>query len=220
MSQWILINGKPTLVFYDTGATLNLVVGSKADGLGMTCIDPKPTNVTVVGGKVMSTEFGTYRFDLGPDSDSAYHQIHAQGIPEITVPLPKHEIRSIAAEVEASVGDQGRLPEYIGGGSISLLLGVKHPDLHPVHVLTLPSGLGVYRSRLTDVFGSNIVFGGYHPSFANNKDENAKGKLICTIKSVVHSSSAEDDLEELFQSDYNKYKPVSRLDAPDKFDGQ
>ena len=110
--------------------------------------------------------------------------------------------------------------QITGGGSISLI-GVKHPELHPVHVFTLPSGLEAYRSRLTDVFGSILLFGGYHPSsLLIIKDENAKGKLICTIKSVVHSSSAEDDLEELFQSDYNKYKPVSRLDAPDKFDGQ
>ena len=60
----------------------------------------------------MSTEFGTYRFDLGLDVDSSYHQTHAPGIPETTVPLQRYDVRSIAAEVEASAGERGRHPDY------------------------------------------------------------------------------------------------------------
>ena len=142
----------------------------------------------------MSTEFGTYRFNLGPDDNHSYHEIYVQGIPEITTPLPKHTTSVIHEEVKEALGDMGTLPEYIGGGEISLLLGLKHPDLHPVRIATLPSGLGVYRSKLTDIFGSNLLFGGSHPSFRGKDDEKARGMLIRTVESHAFGRSAEDDL--------------------------
>jgi len=59
-----------------------------------------------------------------------------------------------------------RLPPVVGGSTVHLLLGNGDLALEPVLLRVLPSGVGVYRSVFTDIYGSNIIFAGPHKSFS------------------------------------------------------
>jgi len=65
-----------------------------------------------------------------------------------------------------------QLPPYIGGSPVHLLIGIKNTRLSPVLVKVLDSGIGVYRSPFTDIFGSNIIFGGPHEVFTKGNGDN------------------------------------------------
>ena len=59
-------------------------------------------------------------------------------------------------------------PPSLGGRPVELLVGIKDPKLLPKYVATLPSGLNVYKSVFTDVYGSNLTFGGQHPTIVSS----------------------------------------------------
>ena len=58
------------------------------------------------------------------------------------------------------------LPFSIRGSPVGLLIGLQNITMNPVLIGILPSGLGVYRSVFTDVYGSNISFGGPQPFYS------------------------------------------------------
>ena len=223
LTQWVKIEGKPILILYDTGASLNLIDGPVAEVNNFRCVDPKPAMVTVVGGKSVSTGYGTYELELGPDDVGRYHSIYSQGISQITIPLLRHDPTDFKQEVVKSLGSEdylGKLPEYIGGGRIGLILGMRHPELLPTLVCTLPNGLGVYRSRFQDVTGSNLVFGGPYASPENVDHEEARTMLLQTYELMSQLPQPEEDLEDLFQQDCDKYAGMSMLDSPDIVNGE
>ena len=57
------------------------------------------------------------------------------------------------------------LPKTVGGWELHLLLGIKNTLLDPVLLRILPSGVGVYLSPFTDIYGSRIILAGPHKVF-------------------------------------------------------
>ena len=43
-----------------------------------------PTSLTVVGGGNLKTEYGSYRFNLGPGVSGEYHEISCIGMDSVT----------------------------------------------------------------------------------------------------------------------------------------
>ena len=62
--QWLRISGTNHLIFFDRGA--HLVQGKMAVAAGIEITSSRPTSLTVVGGGNLKTEYGSYRFNLGP----------------------------------------------------------------------------------------------------------------------------------------------------------
>ena len=58
--QWLRIRGTNHLIFFDRGANAHLVQGKMAVAAGFEVTSSRPTSLTV------KTEYGSYRFNLGP----------------------------------------------------------------------------------------------------------------------------------------------------------
>jgi hypothetical protein len=75
------------------------------------------------------------------------------------------ELGPIIKEAQDSLPPDTVFPQEIGGDEVKLLIGIKLTQLAPRLIATLPSGVSIFESKVTDVFGSNICFGGPHEVF-------------------------------------------------------
>ena len=79
LMQMLKIGESDVLVFFDRGANVNLIFGDLAENEGLTKTSFEPTQLTVVGGNSIRTQYGQYRFCLGPTANDEYHEISCQG---------------------------------------------------------------------------------------------------------------------------------------------
>ena len=166
--QLLNIHGRTTLTLFDSGANQNLIDGTLAEDLKIKVHTQEPTAIGVISGGQIWTEYGQYQLALGPTRAGKFFQLLVQGISSVTGTIPNYDLKEVNEEVvnHTDIGEEAILPSYVGGGKIKLLIGLKNAQIEPVCLFTLPSGLGVYRSQFTDIFGSNICFGGPHSSFS------------------------------------------------------
>ena len=162
--QQLRIGGEDVLTFYDSGANVHLVEDSLAERVGFTVLDNKCVSISVVGGGQVWSEYGQYTCVLGPVQ---YHQIECQGLGHIASYVPEVDLRPLAEEAALTLynGSQLRYPEKVGGDRVKLLIGIRSTALTPRLHHSLPNGLGIYVSALSDIHGSNICFGGTHEVF-------------------------------------------------------
>ena len=139
--QWIKIGSSPVLCFYDRGANLNLIDGELAEKEELQVVTSKPSTLTVPGGREVGTEYGTYRTVLGPTEGGEYLEITCQGITRVTGGFSEYPLEEINKEITAigAMGGNTRLPEYIGGDRVGLLIGLKSIKTDPVLIFCLPS---------------------------------------------------------------------------------
>ena len=52
----------------------------------------RPTSLTVVGGGNLKTEYGSYRFHLGPGAGGEYHKISCVGMDSVTSKFNKYDL--------------------------------------------------------------------------------------------------------------------------------
>lgn len=166
--QMIRIGGHTGLVFYDSGATGNLVRGEFAERVGFKVLDPQSQLVGALGNTTMWTNYGIYGALLGDETTRVYHNLSFQGISEITNQFPHYDLTPILNEVRATghLDPDEPLPSYVGGCSTDILIGLRSSELQPKLLFTLPSGLGVYRCQFRDQNGSSIAFGGPHSAIS------------------------------------------------------
>ena len=171
--QTLLINNEEALVFYDSGATGNLVLGSFAERNNFKVINPRTQLIGALGNHMMYTEYGTYLGQLGPDSEGAYHEILFQGISKITDKYPKYDLRFIASEVQncGKLPREGNLPSQVGGRPVDMLIGIQNPELVPKRLFFLPSGIGVYEAPFQDSASTHYAFGGSHYSITRTNKQ-------------------------------------------------
>ena len=171
--QTVLINNEEALVFYDSGATGNLVLGSFAERHNFKVIDPRTQLIGALGNHMMYTEYGTYLGQLGPDLEGAYHEILFQGISKITDKYPKYDLGFIASEVQNSgkLPKEASLPSHVGGRSVDMLIGIQNPELVPKRLFFLPSGIGVYEAPFRDSASTHYAFGGSHYSITKTNKQ-------------------------------------------------
>ena len=170
LMQTLQIGSKKRLVFFDSGANMHLCKGDMAIDENFKLISKKPTSLTVVGGSQIRTEYGMYRFNLGPTSKDEYLEINCIGIDSITTKFKKYDLSHIRSEYlnhNNLPNPTEALPEYSGGTDVDLLLGMKNINVQPTLLQVLPSGIGVYRSVFKDIWGSQIIFAGPHTSFTS-----------------------------------------------------
>ena len=162
--QLVKLGRQTALVFYDSGATGNLVRGEFAEAAGFKVLDTNSQLVGALGSTTMWTKYGTYTAMLGDNSSGNFHHLLFQGIDQITTAFPRYDLHPMVDEVKASgrLDSNESFPQYVGGRQTDILIGLKSSELQPTLLFTLPSGLGVYRCHLRDCWGSNIAFGGPH----------------------------------------------------------
>ena len=168
--QWLTIRGKDFLTFYDRGASQHLIKGEMAEDAQLKVVNPRPSSLTVVGGSTISTDYGLYRMALGKTEEGKVHEIVCQGITTVTGNFPKLDLQELNEEVlstnHKALKPKEVMPPEVGGSEVHLLLGIKDTELEPKLIFSL-NGLGVYRSKLKDKFGSYLCYGGPHKVFTD-----------------------------------------------------
>jgi hypothetical protein len=165
--QMLCIAGEPVLTFYDSGSNAHLVDGVLAERAGFRVVDDSCTRIGVIGGGDIWSEYGVYSCILGPDINNQYHEVECQGLARITSAFPEFDLRPLHSKVYRALpgGWKEQLPDSIGGDRVKLLIGIRSSSLAPIQRYTLPSGLGVFQSALTNINGSSICFRGPHEVF-------------------------------------------------------
>lgn len=166
--QVLDIRGEECLAFYDRGANEHLIDGELAEKANLKVLNPKNQAIGVVGGGRIWTNYGQYCVRLGPTPEGKFHEMNCQGISKITAEFPYYDLSRVNKEVKTSgklKPYNSKLPKYVGGAKVKLLLGIKDTYLDPDKLFSLPCGLGVYQSQLMDRFQSRICYGGPHKLF-------------------------------------------------------
>ena len=123
--QTILIGQQPALVFYDSGATGNLVRGAFAEATGFKVLDPSSQLIGALSNMSMWTGYGLYSAMLGDEASGDYYHLSFQGIGQITSEFPRYNLSAIQEEVRAAAllpADE-TLPEFVGGSTTDILIG-------------------------------------------------------------------------------------------------
>merc|ERR1719239_43930 len=166
--QWLRIGSTDCLCFFDSGANIHMISGELAEKEGVKMVSQESTVLKILGKGEVATDYGTYRLNMSTTDQTGYQSFICHGLSEIAGPFDKHSLDKVNSELRAtmeySTFNAATLPDYVGGSKVHLLLGI-HAQVLPVHLFTLPSGISVYRSPFTDIFGSNICYGGTHESF-------------------------------------------------------
>ena len=174
--QQFNLAGNNVLCFFDSGAMFNLIKTAIARILDLKMVSRKPMYVVGAGEHVHSTGDGKYEIVLGPGKHGERYVLEVAGSQELTGYMLEANFRECHDEVREEAkkhADHGLevmeanepLPMQVGGMKAGLIIGLPTPSLQPVIIMCLPSGLLVAKSRLTDIFGSRIVFGGMHDNY-------------------------------------------------------
>ena len=174
--QQFNLGGNNTLCFFDSGAMFNLIKTAIARILDLKMVSRKPMYVVGAGEHVHSTGDGKYEIVLGPGKHGERYVLEVAGSPELTGFMLEANFRDCHEEVREEakkcaihghevMEDEEALPMQVGGMKAGIIIGLPTPSLQPVILMCLPSGLLVARSRLKDIYGSRIVFGGMHDNY-------------------------------------------------------
>jgi hypothetical protein len=153
--QLLNIGGETVLTFYDSGANTHLVEGELAEKIGFTVLSDMCTQIGVVGGGSVWTDYGQYACVLGPDTNGVCHEIECQGLSRLTAYVPEFDLLPLHKDVRLSgaIPRTTPLPHRVGGDRVRLLIGIKSIAIAPTLRFSLPNGLGVFVSALPDIFG-------------------------------------------------------------------
>ena len=165
--QLLCFGNQKVLTFYDSGANQNIVQAKLAKDAGFLKLSSNPVAIGVAGGGQIVTKHGQYMAVLGPCQDGRSFSLDCQAVAQITRHFPLVNLGPIIDEARTSFPDNTRFPPEIGGDEVKLLVGIRQTELAPRLLITLPSGVSVFESKMTDAFGSNTCFGGPHEVFTN-----------------------------------------------------
>ena len=116
--QTIKIGSSTALVFYDKGSNCHLIDGALAEKEGLQVISDRPTSIRVAGSNTIVTEYGKYRFRIGPTREGLYHTVTCQGIGRVTSEFSQYPMTEIIKECRAVPGLENEIfPPVVGGGT-------------------------------------------------------------------------------------------------------
>ena len=94
LMQTIKIGGSEALVFFVRGANIYIIDGSLAAEEDLQKVSSSHTSLTIVGGKKIKSQYGTYRFNLGPGERGEFLEIVCVGMDDVTAWIKKCGRRS------------------------------------------------------------------------------------------------------------------------------
>jgi Pao retrotransposon peptidase/Integrase zinc binding domain len=163
--QLLYFGDQKVLTFYDSGANQNIVQAKLARDAGFLQLSSKPVAIGVAGGGEIITNHGQYMAVLGPCQDGKSYSLDCQAVAQITRHFPLVKLDPVIDEARDSLPPETLFPAETGGDEVKLLVGIRQTELAPRLITSLPSGVSIFESKVTDVFGSNICFGGPHQVF-------------------------------------------------------
>ena len=196
--QTLKVGSYDTVIFFDPRANVNLINGDLAQRVGLSVISDKPQALSVVGGGLIQTEYGLYDLRIGDSTSGVYHQVSCLGMTDVTTSFPEYDLTKIIAEFHQSCPEADHsspLPPCIRGSQVDILVGIRNTALIPTLITILPSGVGVFQSKLWDIYGSNIIFAGPHKSFSTG---NGRTRMVPnqTMFMLDHADDIYDQGEE------------------------
>jgi hypothetical protein len=163
--QLLYFGDQRVLTFYDSGANQNLVQAKLARDAGFFQFSSNPVAIGVAGGGKIITEHGQFRAIIGPCQGGKNYSLECQAVSQITSQFPLAKLDTIIDEARNNLPSDTIFPAEIGGDEVKLLIGIRQSELAPRLITSLPSGISIFESKVTDIFGSNICFGGPHEIF-------------------------------------------------------
>ena len=177
MLQNYVVNGRTLLTFYDSGCMGSAMSDRAAILLDSNCIRPGPTKMDVAGGKTILIEGGDEQFLLDLVQPNEQATITALKMPHVTTKFPLwrisdawNEIQRDYNSVKPSLEPLPPVPAQIGGDEIDLMIGIRYQKYFPIHLYTLPCGLGIFKSVIAAPKGEITVLGGPHPAWRHATD--------------------------------------------------
>ena len=170
LMQILKIGNTNILAFLDSGSNAHLIDEGVAVQEGLLKTSEKTTSISVVGGGNIKSSRSTFQFNLGPGAEGEFYEMNCIAMDSVTTRFREYDLKEIADEYKAACGPESAdviLPPKIGGSKVHLLIGIKNAKLTPVLERILDSGVAVYNSPFTDIFGSTKIFAGPHRCFTS-----------------------------------------------------
>ena len=115
LMQTLQIGQSQVLTFFDSGANSHLISGEVAEAENLEKYSSQATRITVVGGGSVCSEYGSYKFGLGPDKENKFHELKCIGIENVTSEFRKYDLLDIIEEYRGSVSkEEANLPMPMG----------------------------------------------------------------------------------------------------------
>ena len=95
--------GTVIVTFFDFGAITYLTDGELERNEELQLISSKSAALGVIGGGWIMTEYGCFRFNLGPGEDGKYHEITIVGMEKVTAGFGEYNLKEIAQEFKATL---------------------------------------------------------------------------------------------------------------------
>jgi hypothetical protein len=168
--------GEKLLTFFDSGCYSAGLSDRAYAALDTVTTREGPTTLQVAGGAKILLPHGDEQFRLelykekGPKS---FAMLRGLRMSEISCKFPIWPLTEAYNELisEYTKLNTGIIPpkveEEIGGQTVDLMIGIKYAKYYPKLLLTLPSGLSLYQSKLKGYGGFQGVLGGPHNVWKN-----------------------------------------------------
>ena len=98
LMQNLSVGDSYCLTFFNSGANTHLIDGHLARQEELQLISSKAIPLGVIGGGSIKTEYGSFRFNLGPGEDSKYHEITAVGMENVTSGFGEYSLEEVIRE--------------------------------------------------------------------------------------------------------------------------
>ena len=174
MLQQTLINGKSLLTFYDSGCATCCLSEYAAGVTSSVVVRKGPTLMQVAGGDSIPLDHGDEQFVVTLVERNTKAYMTGLRMPKITTKFPAwplhHAWEQIQSEYIKALPDGPELPPHpdvIGGDEVHLMIGIRYNAYYPTLLTMLPSGLGIYKSKIAAPKGQILILGGPHPIWDN-----------------------------------------------------
>ena len=199
MMQTLKIGSSTILAFLDSGSNAHLIDESIAEREGLLKTSERPTAISVVGGGNIKSSRSSYQFNLGPGEKGQFYEMNCIGMDAVTTRFQEYNLEKINQEFRAEYGPGSEhliLPKKIGGTKVHLLIGIKNVLLTPVLERVLDSGIAVYISPFTDIYGSNRIYAGPHATFTRGNNGTKTHAVYTFRKELAQIHKQQDENEE------------------------
>ena len=172
MLQYVKVNEQSMLLFYDSGCMTAGLSNRAAGILGSVEVREGPTMMEVAGGGHVKLDHGDEQFHLDLVEPNTKATITGLRMDSVTSVFPLWTIseawESILKDYNKTLPNGPELPlppDSVGGCEVDLMLGIKYLVYFPDLITNLPSGLGIFRSKIAAPGNRTLVLGGPHPAW-------------------------------------------------------
>lgn len=181
MIHFIYVKGRRLQVFYDSGCMSAAISTRAASIIEHTTVREGPTYLGVAGGKTVKVEYGDQQFMLEMADKDRMTLMTALQMDEVTSAFPTWDIRAAWGEIYQEFvdthGKDGKVPplpafeDKLGGACVDIMIGIRYRRVFPTLLFNLPSGLGIFESKLKCADSKSLVLGGPHKAWSHALDE-------------------------------------------------